>query len=72
MAEFCRDCSIEMWGEDTGDFAGIAPEGKMVNVLCEGCGGYILVDHEGKRVPDTEVITPEDLRRMREEDIGHP
>lgn len=49
MAEFCRDCSIEVFGEDFGDFAGIAGEGEVVAVLCEGCGDVIWVDQSGVR-----------------------
>ena len=55
MADFCKECSIEMWGSDTGDFAGLitkeeVDKGYGAAVLCEGCGEMILVDHEGKRI----------------------
>lgn len=52
MADFCKQCSIELFGEDTRDLAGLgyglslAPDEGFV-VICEGCG-YILVDEEGK------------------------
>jgi len=51
MADFCKQCSIEDFGEDFGDMAGISTEadtqaGRFAMVLCEGCGG-IQVDHEG-------------------------
>ena len=54
MADFCKECSIEMWGSDTGDLAGLitkeeVDQGMGVPVICEGCG-VILVDHEGKRI----------------------
>jgi hypothetical protein len=49
MVDFCKDCSIEMWGKDTGDFADIAKPGENAFVLCEGCG-YIWVDSEGQRI----------------------
>lgn len=55
MAEFCRDCALDMWGsEDSTDFKDISTEedtekGQFASVLCEGCGD-ILVDHTGKRV----------------------
>jgi len=57
MADFCKQCSIEMFGKDYGDFKGISSEEDTKNdlyplVLCEGCGP-IQVDHEGKCVsPD--------------------
>jgi len=55
MAEFCLDCSKELFGEDS-DFKGIiseemSHEGWVAPVLCEGCG-FIEVDHLGKKVED--------------------
>lgn len=52
MAGFCDKCSIEFFNEDFGDFAGIITEeqfneGVKAEVLCEGCGGWIYVDHRG-------------------------
>lgn len=51
MADFCKQCSIEIWGEDLGDLAGISlkrdTDKEMYYLaLCEGCGP-IQVDHEG-------------------------
>ena len=51
MADFCRQCSIEMCFDEPGDLAGITPPdawaaGKACIVLCEGCGA-IQVDPEG-------------------------
>lgn len=51
MADFCKQCSIDVFGEDFGDMAGISkPEdtakGFYAGVLCEDCG-YIQVDHLG-------------------------
>lgn len=56
MADFCKLCAIEMFGEDTGDLADISkPEdtakGLYACVLCESCGP-IQVNHLG------ECITP--------------
>ena len=34
MADFCRKCEIELFGETYLNL----PDGKMI--LCEGCGGY--------------------------------
>lgn len=50
MAEFCHTCSLAIFGEDFGDFAGLCKAGERVRVLCEGCGGEITVDHDGHRV----------------------
>ena len=43
MADFCKQCSEELFGEDFGDFTGISTERNDINrsyvsVLCEGCG----------------------------------
>jgi len=51
MADFCKKCSIAMWGKDFGDLAGLSkPEdtenGLYPVVICEGCGP-IQVNHEG-------------------------
>lgn len=55
MAEFCKQCSIDTFGADYGDFAGLITQnesdrGLVAIVLCEGCGEMIYVDHEGSRV----------------------
>ena len=49
MAEFCQQCSIEIFGEDLGDFKGLAKTGFYVVVLCEGCGPA-QVDPNGRCV----------------------
>ncbi|MGD9697506.1 hypothetical protein [Acinetobacter sp.] len=52
MAEFCKQCSIDIFDQDHGDFAGIVTEKEYKEqklaglVLCEGCGNT-FVDHEG-------------------------
>lgn len=38
MADFCKQCSIEMFGEDSRDFAGMCNEGESAWALREGCG----------------------------------
>lgn len=56
MADFCKDCSIELFGEDFKELANIAREGEAAYVLCEGCG-YIWVNSKGERVEtDYRVI----------------
>jgi hypothetical protein len=54
MADFCKQCSIEIFCEDFRDLAGCSkPEdtakGMFAPVICEGCG-LVYVDHEGKCV----------------------
>lgn len=56
MADFCKQCGIEIFGEDLGDLAGLSTEentaaGLYPVVLCEGCG-CIQVDHTGQCVSD--------------------
>lgn len=64
MAEFCKNCGIEMWGFDNQDWAGVStPEdtekGLYAPVLCESCGPC-LVDHTGLRIdpPDPRKDPP--------------
>jgi hypothetical protein len=54
MADFCKQCSIDLLQQDYRELAGITtPEdwqkGKAVPVICEGCGA-IQVDPEGNCV----------------------
>lgn len=51
MADFCKQCSTEIFGEDYKDLCGITKEedtkaGQYAVVLCEGCVNC-LVDHTG-------------------------
>lgn len=52
MADFCQQCSMELFKEDFGDLAGLITEqevaqGLGANVLCEGCCNA-FVDHLGR------------------------
>lgn len=47
MADFCKACSMENFGFDARDLAGLCQKGFAAQVICEGCG-EILVDHTGK------------------------
>lgn len=54
MADFCKACSVNMFGEDFKELANITQvaawqEGKAVTVLCEGCGP-VQVDPDGNCV----------------------
>lgn len=46
MADFCKQCSIEHLGSDTGDYAGICAEGNFTYARCGGCGDCV-VTHDG-------------------------
>jgi hypothetical protein len=68
MADFCKQCSIELFGEDSGDLAGLSrPEdtanGMYASAICESCRheGVCQVNHEGTcmRRP-AHVISTED------------
>lgn len=53
MADFCRDCTIELFGAefaDKNDLAGLCEEGEMISALCEGCGDFHWFNSEGERV----------------------
>jgi len=67
MADFCKQCSIENFGEDFGDLADLSTEestkmGLFPVALCEGCG-LILVDHTGK------CVSSDCLRNGHEKDV---
>lgn len=52
MSDFCKQCSIEHFGEDLKELAGLGngrvlPDGDGWAVICEGCG-YIVVNEEGE------------------------
>lgn len=54
MADFCRQCSIDLFGEDFEDLAGLSTPADTkkemyCTVICEGCG-YVQVDHAGNCV----------------------
>jgi len=51
VADYCRQCSIEILGEDYGDLKDLTSElgtanGLFLVVICEGCG-VIQVNHKG-------------------------
>lgn len=47
MADFCFQCTVDMFFTPPGDLAGLCEEGQIVNVICEGCGCGVWVDYEG-------------------------
>jgi hypothetical protein len=59
MADFCKQCSITIFGDDFGDGEGISTEadttnGLFASFLCENCG-ITQVDHTGKCIHEGEV-----------------
>jgi hypothetical protein len=51
MADFCRQCSEELFGEDYGDLANLGDGSELKSnegwsAICEGCG-FTLVDDKG-------------------------
>lgn len=47
MADFCRQCSLRIFGEDHQDFVNPALKpGMIARIMCEGCGTAV-VDHVG-------------------------
>lgn len=46
MADFCYQCSLDMYFGPPGDLNGLCKEGDIARVLCEGCG-ITKVDHRG-------------------------
>ena len=56
MADFCKQCSEEIFGKDFRELAGITTEEDVAKimycvVICEGCG-VTQVDPEGQCVCD--------------------
>lgn len=52
MADFCKQCSIQLFGQDYKELAGLISEeevkkGMGAVVICEGCG-FVLVNHLGE------------------------
>lgn len=58
MADFCQQCSLDLFGEDYRELAGLATreaEDLHPVVICEGCG-YIQVDNAGRCVSDDCLV----------------
>ena len=56
MADFCQQCSIFLFGEDSRDMAELMPreaytEGIGAAVICEECG-YTVVDFDGECIAE--------------------
>lgn len=53
MADYCKQCSVEYFGEDYRELAGLCKPDEIASVICEGCG-FIHVNHLGECVTDCE------------------
>lgn len=51
MADFCQQCSMDVFGQDFGDLAGLVAPGRCAKVLCEGCG-ITWVSHDGRCISE--------------------
>lgn len=55
MADFCKQCSLEIFGKDFGELANLAvgplEAGHGWQALCEDCG-WTVVDEEGRCIAD--------------------
>lgn len=54
MGDYCKSCSIDLWGKDHKELAGISTKadtdkGMFAPEICENCG-HILVNHLGECV----------------------
>lgn len=52
MADYCKECSVDLFNSDFKELANLSTEedtkkGLFANVICEGCG-FVQVDHTGK------------------------
>ena len=51
MAEFCKQCSTELFNRDFGDLRRLCGTDEQALVLCEGCG-QCWVNYEGECTSD--------------------
>lgn len=56
MSDYCKECGLEIFGEDTRELAGLGngkplQPGEGWTALCEGCGGTV-VDEDGKCIAE--------------------
>jgi hypothetical protein len=52
VADFCRQCSAvdfpDINYDEHGDLVGLCAPGETIDVICEGCGWTVPVDHRGE------------------------
>lgn len=56
MSQFCKQCSVKLFGEDSEDFKRLSTKedtarGEFPVVVCESCG-LIQVDHAGRCITE--------------------
>ena len=42
MADFCRDCTVDLWGAECADRNDFVHKGDPYWTLCEGCGIHLF------------------------------
>ena len=47
MADFCKQCSIDVFNKDFEDMKNLCKPEEMASVLCEGCG-FCYVNSQGE------------------------
>lgn len=53
MADFCRDCHEDLFGQECTDHCfkeKLCKDDESLPILCEGCGEVIFVDCDGYKV----------------------
>ena len=51
MADFCRECTDKLFGKECKcNVAELCKKDEMTCILCEGCGEYIWVDCNGRKI----------------------
>jgi hypothetical protein len=74
MADFCAQCSVELFGVDGGNFAGVGKdimleEGEgILYWVCEGCGSSIF-DHAGQCI-DKVACHKEHYKTVEKQYLG--
>lgn len=70
MADFCKQCSEQLFGQDFGDFKNLSPQDCLTAdsfavVLCEGCG-TTQVDNSGRCIHHENEHHAEELEKWTE------
>lgn len=60
MADFCRQCEVEMFNPNNPTTYDIL-DNEVMLLLCEGCGGYVWVDKYGNKCNEIPYISENDV-----------
>lgn len=66
MAEYCRECATKIFGvaEAYKHYRSACLPGETEVILCEVCGDWVELDHNGWKVSKTAAISREDIKRF--------